>query len=113
MVVHEATFEDGRIEDAQEKRHSTVGEALAIGALARPFCGTILTHFSQRYPGVPDLPRDVPCVPAFDGMRVDARVLPSLAKRVGLMESALTVDKEHAESGKVGACLEEECSTEH
>jgi len=57
-----------RHEDAARKRHSTVGEALGIAsqmtaALAVPPCrggvategllGTVLTHFSQRYPTVP------------------------------------------------------------
>lgn len=57
-----------RQEDAARKRHSTVGEALGIAsqmtaALAVPpgcggvadegLLGTVLTHFSQRYPTVP------------------------------------------------------------
>lgn len=59
LVVHEATMNDDRADDAAAKRHSTVGEALGVtkavqaqlhSASPRCFAGTVLTHFSQRYP---------------------------------------------------------------
>jgi hypothetical protein len=56
LLIHEATFEDtpeGRA-NAMEKRHSTVGEALAVAAAGRVGF-TLLTHFSARYPKVPVL----------------------------------------------------------
>lgn len=70
LLIHEATFDDDRADDAIAKRHATVGEALSVGdrlaaAVERlttgqrrsasggdscRFVGTVLTHFSQRYP---------------------------------------------------------------
>jgi hypothetical protein len=53
---------DDRWHDAASKRHSTVGEALGVAAMCRRalssscggggmvFAGSVLTHFSQRYP---------------------------------------------------------------
>jgi ribonuclease BN (tRNA processing enzyme) len=64
ILVHEATFNDDEFEDAVKKRHSTVGEALGIANDLKSlvaekqqegqitFLGTVLTHFSQRYPSV-------------------------------------------------------------
>ncbi|KAL8454324.1 hypothetical protein Emag_001483 [Eimeria magna] len=51
-----ATFEDGLHAEAVEKKHSCIGEVLAGAAQ----CGCeaiILTHFSQRYPKIPQLPQ--------------------------------------------------------
>ena len=60
ILVHEATFNGDRADEALRKRHSTVTEALAIAcdiARALPagceMIGTVLTHFSQRYPSIP------------------------------------------------------------
>lgn len=64
ILIHEATFNDDRLEDAKKKRHSTVTEALDVGdairkvmeeessnrKVALAFLGIVLTHFSQRYP---------------------------------------------------------------
>ena len=65
VLVHEATMDDARAGDAAAKRHSTVGGALAaatglaarLAAAVRParLVGTILTHFSQRYPSAPEV----------------------------------------------------------
>ena len=49
VLVHEATFEDSRRDDAERKRHSTVGEAVQ-GAASMGADVLLLTHFSQRYP---------------------------------------------------------------
>ena len=54
LLIHEATFEDGMEEEAVLKRHSTVGEALAI-AQEMGAKSIVLTHFSQRYPRIPPL----------------------------------------------------------
>lgn len=52
VLLHEATFEDERQDDAREKKHSTIGEAIAVGKQmgARRL---LLTHFSQRYSNIP------------------------------------------------------------
>ena len=89
VLIHEATFEDGMEDEAVLKKHSTVAEALAIGRKMRSKA-IILTHFSQRYPKLPQLrgseaKQEVPVVFAFDFMRITpatldiaARLTPSL-----------------------------------
>ncbi len=49
LLIHEATFEDSMQEDAVNKRHSTVSEAIRSGERMGA-AHTVLTHFSQRYP---------------------------------------------------------------
>jgi ribonuclease BN (tRNA processing enzyme) len=52
LLIHEATFEDDKVIEAINKKHSTINEACEIGQLMN--CKAILlTHFSQRYHGVP------------------------------------------------------------
>jgi ribonuclease BN (tRNA processing enzyme) len=52
LLIHEATFEDDKLAEAMGKRHSTILEAceVARGMNAKHL---LLTHFSQRYNGVP------------------------------------------------------------
>jgi len=75
LLIHEATFEDGMEEEAVIKRHSTVGEALTIRRKMNAKA-IVLTHFSQRYPRIPPLPKndatsvDIPIIFAFDFMRL-------------------------------------------
>ncbi|KAJ0076391.1 hypothetical protein Patl1_34080 [Pistacia atlantica] len=45
-----ATFEDGMVEEAVAKNHSTTKEAIEVGSGAYRI---VLTHFSQRYPKIP------------------------------------------------------------
>jgi ribonuclease Z len=54
LLVHEATFEDGKEDEARFKMHSTVGEALGVARAMEASC-VVLTHFSQRYPRIPPL----------------------------------------------------------
>ncbi|KAJ3339301.1 hypothetical protein HDU93_008408 [Gonapodya sp. JEL0774] len=54
VLVHEATFEDALIEEAIEKSHCTVGEAVQV-AEKMAARNLLLTHFSQRYPKVPTI----------------------------------------------------------
>ncbi|PRP87102.1 zinc phosphodiesterase ELAC protein 2 isoform 1 [Planoprotostelium fungivorum] len=54
VLVHEATFEDGRMADALQKKHSTASEAVQVGKNMRAK-HIVLTHFSQRYPRLPIL----------------------------------------------------------
>ncbi|KJH51864.1 GTP-binding domain protein [Dictyocaulus viviparus] len=55
LLIHEATFEDGHEDDALRKKHSTMGQAVEIGRKMKAR-HVILTHFSARYPKVPELP---------------------------------------------------------
>ena len=50
ILIHEATFEEDLLLEAEKKRHSTVTEALTVAKKMNAF-RVILTHFSQRYPG--------------------------------------------------------------
>ncbi|KAF3646240.1 hypothetical protein FXO38_19252, partial [Capsicum annuum] len=54
ILIHEATFEDGLVEEAIARNHSTIKEAIEVGDSAGAY-RVILTHFSQRYPKVPAL----------------------------------------------------------
>jgi ribonuclease BN (tRNA processing enzyme) len=61
ILIHEATMNDDRADDAHRKKHSTVGGAVgvatrmaeAVHMAGGRFLGTVLTHFSQRYPSIP------------------------------------------------------------
>ena len=52
ILIHEATFEDKKVDDAIKKNHSTMAEAISVGKQMNAF-RVILTHFSQRYQKVP------------------------------------------------------------
>lgn len=52
--MHEATFDDDLRSDAIAKKHSTMSEAIGVGA-AMGARRVILTHFSQRYQKIPGL----------------------------------------------------------
>ena len=52
ILIHEATFDDSKQDEAVSKRHSTVSEAMNIAERMNAF-RLILTHFSQRYPTMP------------------------------------------------------------
>jgi ribonuclease Z len=55
VLVHEATFDDTKGDDAVAKRHCTISEALGVAVrMSARTC--VLTHFSQRYPAMPVLP---------------------------------------------------------
>ncbi|CBZ54590.1 Ribonuclease Z, related [Neospora caninum Liverpool] len=54
VLIHEATFEDALIQEAIEKRHSSLSEVVRA-ALACRCNNLVLTHFSQRYPKIPVL----------------------------------------------------------
>jgi len=57
LLIHEATFDDLKQDEAIKKRHSTVTEALQVARDMNAF-RTILTHFSQRYPNIPPILTD-------------------------------------------------------
>lgn len=75
LLIHEATLDNELIEDAIKKRHCTINEAIEVSneMKARKL---ILTHFSQRYPKLPQMDNNITikakefCF-AFDGYIVD------------------------------------------
>jgi ribonuclease Z len=78
----QATFEDGMVEEAIARNHSTTMEAVEVGNSAGAY-RIILTHFSQRYPKIPvfdETHMHKTCI-AFDMMSVnvaDLLVLPKV-----------------------------------
>lgn len=54
LLIHEATHENGLEDEAEKKNHSTIGQALDIAHRMKAKY-TVLTHFSQRYPKLPDI----------------------------------------------------------
>eukprot|EP01133_Synstelium_polycarpum_P017952 gene17952-21417_t len=51
ILIHEATFQDCMADKAKAKSHSTFSDAIRTAAASNAYL-TILTHFSQRYPGI-------------------------------------------------------------
>ncbi|GAV77562.1 Lactamase_B_2 domain-containing protein/Lactamase_B_4 domain-containing protein [Cephalotus follicularis] len=81
VLIHEATFEDGLMEQAIAKNHSTTKEAIEVGDKVGAY-RIILTHFSQRYPKVPvfdEKHMHKTCI-AFDMMSINIADLPVLPK---------------------------------
>lgn len=71
VLIHEATFEGAKQDEALARKHCTVEEAVGV-ARRMEAQAVILTHFSQRYPKFPVLPTGPQlkiCV-AFDLMKV-------------------------------------------
>ncbi|XP_059285910.1 tRNAse Z TRZ4, mitochondrial-like [Lycium ferocissimum] len=89
VLIHEATFEDGIVEEAIAKNHSTMGEAVEAGNAAGAY-RVILTHFSQRYPKIPVFDETYmhkACI-AFDLMSVnlaDLHLLPNVLPYLKLL----------------------------
>ncbi|KIM28972.1 hypothetical protein M408DRAFT_329016 [Serendipita vermifera MAFF 305830] len=54
ILIHEATMADDQVEMAEEKAHSTIGQAVDI-AKRMKVQKLLLTHFSARYPKIPVL----------------------------------------------------------
>lgn len=81
VLIHEATFEDGMVEEAIARNHSTTKEAVDVGNSAGAY-RIILTHFSQRYPKIPifdETHMHKTCI-AFDMMSINIADLPVLPK---------------------------------
>ncbi|KAM7475988.1 hypothetical protein LguiB_023231 [Lonicera macranthoides] len=93
-----ATFEDGLLEEAIAKNHSTTTEAIEAGEAAGAY-RVILTHFSQRYPKIPVFDETHmynTCI-AFDLMSVnlaDLHVLPKVLPYLKLLfKNEMIVDE--------------------
>lgn len=75
ILIHEATLDDELRKDAVAKKHCTISEALGVAREMRAR-NVLLTHFSQRYPKLPEIGNagdgkdGAPVVFAFDFMRV-------------------------------------------
>ncbi|KAI8998136.1 beta-lactamase-like protein [Gaertneriomyces semiglobifer] len=79
LVIHEATLEDNKSEEAVQKRHCTINEAVNVARGMNAQC-LLLTHFSQRYPKLPIIS---------EGMLVDGKMKIGIAydlMRISLRE---------------------------
>ncbi|KAK2971154.1 hypothetical protein RJ640_008578 [Escallonia rubra] len=93
-----ATFEDGMVDEAIARNHSTTKEAVEVGDSAGAY-RIILTHFSQRYPKIPvfdETHMHKTCI-AFDMMSVnlaDLQVLPKVVPYLKLLfKNEIVVDE--------------------
>lgn len=73
LLIHEATLENELKKEAKAKRHCTINEAISVSNEMEAK-KLILTHFSQRYPKLPEISNNIIvnadfCY-AFDGMIV-------------------------------------------
>ena len=103
VLIHEATMGDDMEEEAVARSHSTVSQALDVGQNMEAE-NVILTHFSQRYPKIPELLdnhlRDH-TVFAFDHMEISVDDIPVFHKLLPLLNAAFgfeAVDGENEES---------------
>lgn len=98
LLIHEATLENQLMEDAIKKRHCTINEAISVSneMNARKL---ILTHFSQRYPKLPQLDNNIDvkakefCF-AFDSMIVDYEKIGEQQTVFPLLNKAFAEEKE-------------------
>ncbi|KAG1052997.1 hypothetical protein G6F43_004892 [Rhizopus delemar] len=86
LLIHEATFDDTEKENAEEKRHTTTGEAIEVGQRMNARY-TLLNHFSQRYPKIPNLSEEQSNVCfSFDLMSTLIKQIPILPKFTNAMQ---------------------------
>ena len=108
-LIHEATFADCEADHARRKRHTTTAGALGVAASARAGVA-LLTHFSQRYPGLPPDAASDPArmaaaraVAAFDGMRVplgeSARAVAATVAAAAVLGGRRREEEEEGEGG--------------
>ncbi|KAH9253588.1 hypothetical protein BASA81_008424 [Batrachochytrium salamandrivorans] len=96
VLVHEATFEDAKADEAREKKHSTISTALRVGR--EMGAGTVIfTHFSQRYPKSPppiDMDKAIVGIFAFDLMRFQPRLAQSLGAKSTQIQALFAEEEE-------------------
>lgn len=108
-LIHESTHAICDGHHARKTKHSTWNEALEVGRRMNAF-RTILTHFSRRYPCLPDgltaKELGLSALVAFDGMKVPLTHLPFLPfLNVGVEE----VLREIEFGGDLGSSDDEAC----
>ncbi|KAL2709361.1 Ribonuclease Z [Kluyveromyces marxianus] len=105
LLIHEATLENELKAEAIKKKHSTINEAIKISNVmnARKL---LLTHFSQRYPKVPNTKNSIVskakevCF-AFDGMIVTYNDLGKQQDKVDLLSRIFIEEEKDAENEEV------------
>jgi ribonuclease Z len=118
LLLHECTFDDELRGDALAKKHSTLSEALDVGRRMQAR-RILLTHFSQRYPKLPnvneealkgngDAGRDVEVLFAFDMMKVRLGEFKQAAQFLPALRMLLKEWEKEEEIGDGGKGEEEE-----
>ncbi|QRV81873.1 beta-lactamase superfamily protein [Ceratobasidium sp. AG-Ba] len=86
LLIHEASMADEEIEKAQEKGHSTIGQAIDVGKRMNAKY-VLLTHFSQRYPKMPVVKSGLTATAlAFDYMTISTSEIWKFGCYVGALE---------------------------
>lgn len=102
LVIHEATLDNDLAEEALIKRHCTFKEALDVCEEMQAD-HVVLTHFSQRYPKLPELSsltlknktgKSVPVAISFDMMRIRLGEIDGQAKHFDAISAALANEEE-------------------
>ena len=99
VLIHEATLEDGLEKDALLKKHTTTSQAVKIGEKCKAW-RTILTHFSQRYQKIAQVPSNhlqTKTLIAFDHMRLSLSQLEWAYAMVSVYKELLSNDEEEAQ----------------
>ncbi|EJS42839.1 trz1p [Saccharomyces arboricola H-6] len=104
LLIHEATLENQLIDDAIKKKHCTINEAIDVSneMNARKL---ILTHFSQRYPKLPQLDNNIDvkakefCF-AFDSMIVDYEKIGEQQHIFPLLNKAFIEEREQEDESE-------------
>ncbi|SCU85441.1 LAME_0D01354g1_1 [Lachancea meyersii CBS 8951] len=97
LLIHEATLDNELLEDAVKKRHCTINEAIEVSNQMGAH-KLILTHFSQRYPKLPQIDNNIKidakeyCF-AFDGMIVTYDNIGGQTSKLGLLNSVFTEEQ--------------------
>ncbi|SPO28261.1 related to TRZ1 - tRNase Z, involved in RNA processing [Ustilago trichophora] len=114
LLIHEATLEDGELEMAIGKGHSTFGEAIRVGH-EMGAQNILLTHFSQRYPKMARSSlfalgdqggqggKNVPIALAFDMVTYPLSQFSKIQGYTPAMEALFAADTEGDEDVVVGA----------
>ena len=111
LLIHEATLEDGELEMAIGKGHSTFGEAIKVGH-EMGAQNILLTHFSQRYPKMARSSlfalsdqggksgKNVPIALAFDMVTYPLSQFSKIQSYTPAMEALFAADTEGDEEGQ-------------
>ncbi|SCV06182.1 LANO_0H23904g1_1 [Lachancea nothofagi CBS 11611] len=97
LLIHEATLDNELLEDAIKKRHCTINEAIQVSNEMK-VDKLILTHFSQRYPKLPQVDNNIKieakeyCF-AFDGMIVGYDEIGEQTSKLGLLNNVFAEEQ--------------------
>ncbi|CAO3608173.1 unnamed protein product [Cunninghamella echinulata] len=101
LLIHEATLEDGMLDLAIYKRHSTTSEAIEVGQKMNARY-TLLNHFSQRYAKIPTLSEEQSnaCF-SFDLMSVKMKQIPLLPRYTKALQLIFQEEEEEGDGDDI------------